>query len=69
MLLVDKLKRLLSASEQALNYNQYSSASDVWSYGIVLFEVWTLALRPYNRMTNNKVAICSYKQLQNIFYK
>ncbi|XP_062502104.1 ephrin type-A receptor 4a-like [Corticium candelabrum] len=40
---------------EALNYNQYSSASDVWSYGIVLFEVWTLALRPYNHMTNNEV--------------
>ena len=32
---------------QALYYKKYSAASDIWSYGIVMFEVWSLGRKPY----------------------
>ena len=42
---------------QALNYNKYSSASDVWSYGMVLFEIWSLGEKPFNDLTNPIVSL------------
>ena len=40
---------------EALNYKKYSTASDVWSFGVVLFEIWALGIKPYHNMTNAEV--------------
>ena len=37
---------------EALNYNRYTSASDVWSFGMVLFEIWSLGQKPFHDLTN-----------------
>ena len=42
---------------EALEHRKFSEKSDVWSFGILLYEIWTKAMLPYNGMTNDKVWI------------
>ncbi|XP_041444188.1 tyrosine-protein kinase Fes/Fps [Xenopus laevis] len=39
---------------EALNYGRYSSESDVWSFGILLWEAFSLGSVPYAAMTNQQ---------------
>ncbi|XP_072373213.1 ephrin type-A receptor 5-like isoform X5 [Scyliorhinus torazame] len=40
---------------EAIAYRKFTSASDVWSYGIVMWEVMSYGERPYWEMTNQDV--------------
>ncbi len=40
---------------QALYYKKYSTASDVWSYGALMYEIWSVGHKPYETYENNKV--------------
>ncbi|XP_065839338.1 uncharacterized protein [Oscarella lobularis] len=40
---------------EAINFRKYSTSSDVWSYGIVLYEIWTVGKRPYGNTKNRAV--------------
>ncbi|XP_075397481.1 tyrosine-protein kinase Fer [Tenrec ecaudatus] len=39
---------------EALNYGRYSSESDTWSFGILLWETFSLGVCPYPGMTNQQ---------------
>ncbi|XP_040182701.1 ephrin type-A receptor 2 [Rana temporaria] len=40
---------------EAISYRKFTSASDVWSYGIVMWEVMSYGERPYWEMSNQEV--------------
>ncbi|XP_053546229.1 ephrin type-A receptor 2 isoform X2 [Bombina bombina] len=40
---------------EAISYRKFTSASDVWSYGIVMWEVMSYGERPYWEMSNHEV--------------
>lgn len=39
---------------EALNYGRYSSESDVWSFGILLWEAFSLGASPYPNLSNQQ---------------
>eukprot|EP00042_Codosiga_hollandica_P058000 m.869193 g.869193 ORF g.869193 m.869193 type:complete len:2559 (-) comp59742_c0_seq1:183-7859(-) len=40
---------------EALEHQKFSADSDCWSYGVLLFEIWSKASTPYEGMNNQKV--------------
>lgn len=42
---------------EAIAYRKFTSASDVWSYGIVMWEVMSFGERPYWDMSNQDVSV------------
>ncbi|EPY75334.1 hypothetical protein CB1_001695008 [Camelus ferus] len=42
---------------EAIAYRKFSSASDAWSYGIVMWEVMSYGERPYWEMSNQDVIL------------
>ncbi len=55
---------------EAIQYRKFTSASDVWSYGIVMWEVMSYGERPYWDMTNQDVCTSpltlSFKYLKEL---
>jgi serine/threonine protein kinase len=41
---------------EAIAYRKFSSSSDVWSYGVVMWEVMSYGERPYWNLTNRDVS-------------
>ena len=40
---------------EALTYRKYSSTSDVWSFGCVLYEIWAIGTKPFQDRSNQEV--------------
>ena len=40
---------------EALLYKKYSTASDVWSYAMVLYEIWSVGKKPFQELNNSDV--------------
>ena len=48
---------------EAIAYRKFTSASDVWSFGIVMWEVMAFGERPYWDMSNHEVCFNCQKTL------
>ena len=53
---------------EALSYRTYSTASDVWSFGVVMYEIWAVGLKPYEGMTNAEVGTHVWSLHSNILH-
>lgn len=42
---------------ETLNYKKYSIASDVWSFGVVMYEIWSFGHRPFQGHSNLEVKV------------
>eukprot|EP00054_Salpingoeca_dolichothecata_P008781 m.49809 g.49809 ORF g.49809 m.49809 type:complete len:663 (+) comp17953_c0_seq1:32-2020(+) len=43
------------AAPEVISYARFSTKSDVWSYGILLWEIWSIGRTPYPSFTNMEV--------------
>ncbi len=44
---------------EVIRYHKYSFSSDVWSYGILLWEIMSFGERPYWEWENYEVTKCA----------
>ena len=51
---------------QGLNYKKYSTASDVYSYGMVLYEIWSLGEKPLKDIPQERVSESRHTMLEKI---
>lgn len=40
---------------EAILFRKYSTSSDVWSLGMVFFEVWSLGWKPFDNFSTDQV--------------
>ena len=40
---------------EAVLYRKYSTSSDVWSYGMLMYEIWSLGHKPFEDMSPEDV--------------
>ena len=51
---------------QVIDYRKFTLASDIWSFGIVLFEIWSLARKPYFPWNNEMVRSSSKMEVEPV---
>ena len=42
---------------EAIRFKKYSTASDVWSYGCLLYEIWSIGHKPFEDIHNAYVSM------------
>ncbi len=40
---------------EAIHFKKYSTASDVWAYGCLLYEIWSVGHKPFEGIRNVEV--------------
>ena len=42
---------------EAILYRKYTTKSDVWSYGMAMYEIWSLGRKPFEGMNPQEVRV------------
>ena len=50
---------------ESLLYRTFTVESDVWSFGIVLWEIFTFGRQPWFQMSNHEVGLEIIRNVQN----
>ena len=45
---------------EAILYKKYTTKSDVWSYGMVMYEIWSLGHKPFEEFNIKEVRSMMY---------
>ena len=54
---------------EAITYRKFSTASDIWSYGILLWEIMSFAERPYWNWGNEEVSMRCILRIKQRFHE
>ena len=52
----DHLLMIFRYAPESVNYGTFSSKSDVWGFGITLWEMWSWAAPPYGNTPGSEVS-------------
>ena len=47
---------------EAILYRKYTTKSDVWSYGMVMYEIWSLGNKPFAKFSISQVGHLTFSQ-------
>ena len=47
---------------EAILYRKYTTKSDVWSYGMVMYEIWSLGHKPFEKFNIIQVSNLAFSQ-------
>ena len=53
---------------EAILYGKYTTKSDVWSFGMVMFEIWSLGHKPFEEFNIDKVYINTNNECLKQFF-
>ncbi len=56
------------AAPETIHYKKYSTASDVWAYGCLLYEIWSLGHKPFEGIQNIDVRPHNIQQQLNAIF-